>query len=131
MSGSSGPSEVPTIMPGNDLSKWEEKLNRFKSSWIFLAALLLLVAACGSPAATPEDEASIRLAPVSDLSPELRQLTPEFQEAYRYALANRSILEKIPCYCGCNAVGHMDNWMCYVRSEGAEGQVVLDYHAAG
>lgn len=71
------------------------------------------------------------MAPASDLSPELRLLSPEIQEAYRFALANREVLEKIPCYCGCGNVGHMDNYMCYVQSESADGQVVFDYHAAG
>lgn len=79
----------------------------------------------------PQSETSHELAPASALSPELRQLSPEIQEAYRFALANRAVLEKIPCYCGCGNVGHMDNWMCYIQSESTDGQVVFDYHAAG
>ena len=98
---------------------------------LILLAVLVLVAACGPSNTTPLSETSGRLAPVSDLSPELRQLSPEIQEAYRFALANRDVLERIPCYCGCGNVGHMDNHMCYVQSESADGQVVFDYHAAG
>jgi hypothetical protein len=92
---------------------------------------LLLAVACGPSATSTQGEASVKLAPVSALSPELRQLSPEIQEAYRFALANQDILEKIPCYCNCGSIGHQDNYMCYVQSEGAGGQVVLDYHAAG
>jgi protein-disulfide isomerase len=73
----------------------------------------------------------LQLAPVSALSPEIRQLPPMAQEAYRFAIANPDVLEAIPCYCGCNQVGHVDNRMCYVRSESADGTVVLDDHAAG
>ena len=89
---------------------------------------LLLVAACG-PATT--GETNLKLAPVSDLPPEYRQLPTEVQEAYRFALANPDLLAKIPCYCGCGAIGHMNNHMCYVQRETASGRVLLDRHAAG
>jgi hypothetical protein len=89
---------------------------------------LLLIAACG-PAAP--GETSLKLAPVSDLPPEYQQLPPEVQEAYRFALANPDILAKIPCYCSCGAIGHMDNYMCYVQGTSASGEMFLDKHAAG
>jgi len=89
-----------------------------------------LVAACRSSVTTPQAEFPLKLAPVSDLSPALRQLSPEIQEANRFALVNHDILEKIPCYCGCNKLGHMDNYMCCVQPGSSDGQVVLDYHAA-
>jgi hypothetical protein len=101
-----------------------------RTSFVLLAGLLL-VAACGPSSTTAQRETSHRLPPVSDLTPELRQLSPEIQEAYRFALAHRDTLEKIPCYCGCGSIGHVDNYMCYVQSENTEGQVVFDYHAAG
>jgi hypothetical protein len=96
---------------------------------LVLLALAILAAACGSPSPTSDETA--KLVPASALSPELRQLSPEVQEAYRFALANRDVLEKIPCYCGCGSIGHMNNYMCYVRSGSANGPVVFDYHAAG
>ena len=96
----------------------------------WLVGCLELVVSCGPSTAEPQREAFHKLAPVSELSPELRQLSPNIQEAYRFALANREILAKIPCCCGCSNVGHMDNYMCYVQSASAGGQVVLDYHAA-
>ena len=85
----------------------------------------LLVAACGSPGS------GIELAPASDLTPALRRLPPDVQRAYRFALANRDVLEKIPCYCGCGNIGHTDNYACYVRSVGDDGRVIFDHHAAG
>jgi hypothetical protein len=89
---------------------------------------LLLMAACG-PATS--EESGLKLAPASDLPQEYRQLPTEVQEAYRFALANPDILAKIPCYCGCGAIGHMDNYMCYVQRETASGRLLLDSHAAG
>jgi hypothetical protein len=100
----------------------------YKTVFVLLV-LAFLAAACGSPSATSDGTA--RLAPASALSPELRQLSPEIQQAYRFALANRDVLEKIPCYCGCASIGHMSNYMCYVRSGSTNGPVIFDYHAAG
>jgi len=79
----------------------------------------------------PTEDSTLKLAAVSELSPDIQQLSPEVQEAYRFALANPDVLDKIPCYCGCGGVGHLDNRMCYVQSEAAAGQVVFDDHAAG
>ena len=72
---------------------------------------------------------TLELAPVSALAPDLQLLPPNVQEAYRFALANPDVLEVIPCYCGCNGVGHENNRMCYVQSETADDQVVFDRHA--
>ena len=74
-------------------------------------------------------DVTLKLAPVSALSPELRQLPSQVQEAYRFALANPDVLEVIPCYCGCGGVGHENNRMCYIQSESADGRVVFDSHA--
>ena len=127
----SGPALLPTswARPARTLGR-EKDLTRLRPSLILLAGILL-IAACGSASPTPQAKTPIRLAPVSDLSPELRELPPEVQEAYRFALANPDILEKIPCYCGCNRVGHMNNLMCYVKPSDADGQPVFDSHAAG
>ena len=75
--------------------------------------------------------APLELVPASALPTELQQSPQEVQEAYRFALANPDVLEVIPCYCGCNQVGHESNRMCYIQSEAADGQVVFDSHALG
>ena len=130
--------------PGNG-SQEEGNLNtsqrnspRFgKVPWLglvlVLLSLVILGVACGSSTDTegPDDGTAVKLAPASALSPDLRQLPPAYQEAYRFALANPDILTKIPCYCGCGSVGHMNNRMCYIQSESADGKVVFDYHGAG
>jgi protein-disulfide isomerase len=76
-------------------------------------------------------DTALKLAPISALSSDVRQLPAKVQEAYRFALANPDVLDVIPCYCGCNQVGHENNRMCYVQSETADGQVVFDSHALG
>ena len=81
--------------------------------------------------APPPDDTSLAMASISDLSPEIQQLSVEVQAAYRFAVANPDVLDRIPCYCGCTGEGHLSNRMCYVQSENGEGQVVYDDHAAG
>jgi hypothetical protein len=98
---------------------------------LVLLTSILLLTACGAPAATPTSTGPLKLAPVSALPTWIRQLPQEVQEAYRFALANPEILSKIPCYCGCNQIGHMNNRMCYVQSETADGKVVFDAHGSG
>lgn len=53
------------------------------------------------------------------------------QQAYQYAVANPDVLEHLPCYCGCGAMGHTSNSMCYVSGEDAQGQPIYDEHALG
>jgi hypothetical protein len=106
-------------------------MRRIAAPWFLLIALV--VTGCGAAAPAQEDQLgdSLNTAPASVLPPELRQLPPDYQEAYRFVVANRQALSKIPCYCGCGSVGHMDNWMCYLRPESTSDQPAFDYHAAG
>lgn len=55
-----------------------------------------------------------------------RDADPEIQEAYRYAIANKPVLQYMPCYCGCIDDGHESNYDCYVREVRPDGSVVLD-----
>ena len=52
-------------------------------------------------------------------------------EAYRFALANPSILNFIPCFCGCVYHGDTNNRECYVNGLDAQGRPIFDPHAAG
>jgi len=90
--------------------------------------LSLLVAGCsgGKPAV------EIKLAPVSDLPDGARSAAANVQEAYRFAIANKELLEQIPCFCGCVAGGHESNYNCYVAEDGGPGVVLqFDSHALG
>lgn len=70
------------------------------------------------------DMSKIRLAPASGLPDYVQKASLQVQEAYRFALANPEVLTRIPCYCGCNAQGHMNNLDCYVRpNSGGEFEI--------
>lgn len=62
----------------------------------------------------------------NDWPDEFWQASPEVQDAYRYAVANREVLQYMPCFCGCVAVGHQSNFNCYVREVLPEGRLRLD-----
>lgn len=95
-----------------------------------LALILLLLA--GGLSACGGSKVELKMAPKSQLPPALQQAPINVREAYRFALANKDILEKIPCYCGCGGVGHQSNYNCYVQDDGSvSGQLVLDSHAYG
>ena len=62
---------------------------------------------------------------------EFHQLPTETQAMYRYAVANRQVLQYIPCFCGCVNGGHTSNFDCYVRSVEADDRVRLDTMSFG
>jgi hypothetical protein len=74
---------------------------------------------------TPADPAAeTHLAPTPALPPELKNAPTEVKEAYRFAIANKKLLEQIPGFCGCNAIGHKSNYSCYVAEDGGPGEVL-------
>lgn len=87
----------------------------------------LLAASCGGGAAP-----ALKMAPASQLPDEMRDAPANVQEAYRFAIANKELLEQIPCFCGCVAEGHQSNYSCYVAEDGGPGTILeYDTHALG
>ncbi len=94
----------------------------------------LLLAGC-APALSNSGEATklmhLKLAPLSEMPDYVQDAEPEAQQAYRFAAANPEALEHIPCYCGCNSLGHMNNAECYAKTFNPDGTVAeFDNHAA-
>lgn len=65
------------------------------------------------------------------LTAEIQQAPTAVVEAYRFALANRELLEQIPCHCGCGSMGHRSNAACYIAPSRGDGAVAFDTHALG
>ncbi len=97
----------------------------------FILLILLAISLVGCSGDSGDASAAQPLAPVSSLPEEVRAAPASVQEAYRFALANPTILEQIPCYCGCGSVGHKNNYQCYVAGSGADGKPIFDNHALG
>jgi hypothetical protein len=72
------------------------------------------------------------LAPESVLDARIRRAPPAVREAYRFAVANRELLNRFPCFCGCwEQDGHRGNADCYVEEVRPDGTVVFDYMSLG
>ena len=110
-------------------------MNHFKQLLPIILVALLIVSA-GLAGCSSEGEAGapphiFAMASVADMPTEVQQAPVAVQQAYQFAAANPEILEQIPCYCGCGAMGHSSNYACYVADVGADGEVEYDNHALG
>ena len=102
---------------------------RFTTTTILLPTLIIFLTACGGTAETSSTE--IKLAPQSALPGFAKDAPPQVQEAYQFAVANPEILQQMPCYCGCGAMGHQNNYQCYVKEVRADGALEFENHAFG
>jgi hypothetical protein len=82
------------------------------------------VGACGANAGT--DRATLAMAEAHDIPTAVQDASQRVSDAYRFAAANPTVLEQIPCYCGCGPMGHGSNYACFWQSEGT-----VDEHALG
>ncbi len=100
-----------------------------RSLLLFLSVVLLTTAISACSAQSNADD--LNMMPL-DQMPVQVQLAPVLvQQAYQFASANPEILQQIPCYCGCRAMGHTSNYSCYVQGVDANGVITFDNHALG
>ena len=48
---------------------------------------------------------------------------PVVQEVFEFAARHPEVLSYVPCYCGCEQLGHQGNHDCFVKSRDAKGDV--------
>ena len=99
-----------------------------------LAAGLLTGCGATAPPLPPSSTAAAHempMAPMSMMPDEVKSAPLVTQQAYQFAVANPDVMQHIPCYCGCGAMGHTSNYSCYVESVDAAGNVKFDGHALG
>ena len=94
---------------------------------LLLPALAVVVSACTGQA----ENGNLALAPMSAMPDFVKDAPPQVQEAYQFAVANPEILQQMPCYCGCGAMGHQNNYQCYVKEVRADGSLTFENHAFG
>ena len=57
---------------------------------------------------------------------------PMVQQVYEFAARHPEVLQYVPCYCGCERVGHNGNHDCFVKARAANGRVTeWDTHGIG
>ena len=97
---------------------------------IFLLSLASgLLAGCSGTVAWADN--TLAMAPMSQMSTEVRNAPAVTQQAYQFAVANPEVMKQIPCYCGCGAMGHTSSYACYIQSAEASGKITFDTHALG
>ncbi|MCL5997936.1 MAG: PCYCGC domain-containing protein [Chloroflexi bacterium] len=100
---------------------------------VLVAPLLILLSAatagCGVMPNPSADEPA--MASMADMPAEVKTAPVLVQQAYQFAVANPDVLQKLPCYCGCGAMGHRSNYDCYVKAVDSAGKVTYDSHALG
>lgn len=110
-------------------------MKRFNRLLLVTLTVLLIVSAglagCKTGGKAGAANHDFAMAPLADMPAEVQQAPVAVQQAYQFAVANPEILEQIPCYCGCGAMGHTSNYSCYVAGSGADGKVIYDNHALG
>ena len=52
------------------------------------------------------------------------------QAAYAFALARPDVLQWLPCYCGCTAMGHRSNLDCFFQRREVTGSYSYEEHAS-
>ncbi|OJX40266.1 MAG: hypothetical protein BGO78_14955 [Chloroflexi bacterium 44-23] len=103
---------------------------RARASLLFLFVLLLgSLSSCSGNNTTEEN--TLDLAPLSVLPMAMQQSPVTVRESYQFAVANSEALKNVPCYCGCNAMGHTSNYDCYIQEIQPSGDIVFDEHALG
>lgn len=100
--------------------------------WSGLLVVLMLgsaLAGCGSAASAPGPQ--LAMAAHDHLSPLIQAMPERVRNAYQLAAANPEVFKEIPCYCGCDKLGHKNNYDCYIDEVQADGTFVFDAHAVG
>lgn len=102
-----------------------------RRSFFFLLALLLLaplVAGCSNQVARNQGHA-YSMAPLAQMPHTVQQAVSATRHAYQFATLNPGVLQDLPCYCGCAAMGHLSNYSCYVSGSEENGELIYDDHA--
>jgi hypothetical protein len=86
------------------------------------------MAAPHTPAPAAQAQAEVREAAWAS-RPSYTGTTVRTMQAYRYALDHHDVLQFLPCYCGCGAMGHGSNLDCYFEPR-SDGSIRFEEHAS-
>lgn len=115
---------------------------RYAKKWTpaVMAACFMVLSACGA-AQQQKDAHDSHHATNGDLrqtTASIEQLPPfldgqrvEIVTAYKLAARSASVLEYMPCYCGCGSeAGHLSNRDCFIQDIREDGSIVWDDHGS-
>jgi hypothetical protein len=126
---------IPTIVDLGGGGEIEAKVTRTLDRRRFLILIGAGLATACTPIAqtSPSPTASaihpLRANPTRGIWPaQYHAATQPVRDAYAWAATHENILQYIPCYCGCGASGHRNNYDCFVRAKAASGWITMDLH---
>jgi hypothetical protein len=96
---------------------------------IFLPLFLVVLTGCTRSEASAQD--NLNMESLDGMPAEVKSAPVMVQQAYQFAAANSDVMQHVPCYCGCGAMGHTSNYSCYVSGVDLQGIVTYDTHALG
>lgn len=107
---------------------------RIRSLLLGAVALLLVVGAAfaGFRYWQAANEKKVPMAALETLGPIpawLAAADTKVIEDYAWALNHHEELQYIPCYCGCDTLGHKNNSTCYFKRDGAGKVTGYEDHA--
>jgi hypothetical protein len=117
---------------GTAYTRWKQ--GRVTRRAVLAVPLLAGLAALGgcsrgsdeSPVPASNVDAFVAL-PEKEIWPQALLEMPEaVQQNYAAVAQNKSLLQWMPCYCGCYATGHTSVYDCYVAEERPDGSIVID-----
>jgi hypothetical protein len=94
---------------------------------LFLSLIVILLSTAIS-ACSVSGKTHLSMMPLDKMSAEVQAASMTVQKAYRFAAANPDIMKSIPCYCGCDSLGHTSNYDCYVSSVDENGWITFENH---
>ena len=123
-----------------------------RTRWLLASASLLLVASLPAPVVVagqhvhsqtaPSSATRRAVVPMKAHTGPLPALPPVpyapsrpmaiVQQVYEFAARHPEVLQHVPCYCGCERVGHNGNHDCFVKKRAANGTITeWDTHGIG
>jgi hypothetical protein len=97
---------------------------------VVLPLLLASLTSCSSSAAHSSQD-NLAMASMDGMPDEVKSAPTVVQQAYQFAAANPDVMNQIPCYCGCDDIGHTSNYSCYISGADENGRITYDSHALG
>src|SRR5919106_1232179 len=93
-----------------------------------VSATALAQAPAGRPAVQTMKPAPPGALPPMPLSGYLARPREVVAAVYEFAARQPQVLQYVPCYCGCETIGHRGNHDCFIRSRDANGRVQWNDH---
>ena len=99
------------------------------STLVLVPLIFAFLTGCNTASASNRE--GLKMTSMDGMPEEVKSAPTVVQQAYQFAAANPDVVKHIPCYCGCDDIGHTSNYDCYISGADANGGIAYDTHALG